>query len=159
MAESGSQQKIEAEKLCLLTGLTDRRHRQLAEQGWFPAPRDSEYLLVPTLQGMFRYYREAGQREKKNLVELKAGKLERENKKLDLEIAVTEKKMIAVKEVDALLLHIATLQKTILYQALEREMPAKGAGRSAGELTALGRGLADRLCEIFAEEETKWKWE
>ena len=52
------QQTITAEKLCALTGLTDRRHRQLAKEGYFPPPIKSQYQLTPTLVGMFRYYRE-----------------------------------------------------------------------------------------------------
>ena len=51
-------QTIAADKLCALTGLTDRRHRQLADQGFFPPPADGEYLLVPTLRGLFNFYRE-----------------------------------------------------------------------------------------------------
>lgn len=52
------QQTITAEKLCALTGLTDRRHRQLAKDGYFPQPAKGQYQLTPTLVGMFRYYRE-----------------------------------------------------------------------------------------------------
>jgi hypothetical protein len=49
---------IDAARLCVLTGLTDRRHRQLAKDGWFPAPNRGRYVLSTTLQGLFRYYRE-----------------------------------------------------------------------------------------------------
>lgn len=55
MAEA---QTISGERLCTLTGLSDRRHRQLAEQGYFPPPIKGQYQLTPTIQGMFRYYRE-----------------------------------------------------------------------------------------------------
>lgn len=55
MAET---QTITGERLCTLTGLSDRRHRQLAEQGYFPPPLKGQYQLTPTIQGMFRYYRE-----------------------------------------------------------------------------------------------------
>ena len=51
-------QTISGAQLCSLTGLTDRRHRQLAADGYFPSPIKGEYQLTPTLQGMFRYYRE-----------------------------------------------------------------------------------------------------
>lgn len=56
-------QLIHADKLEALTGLTDRRHRQLAKDGWFPPPKMSQYEMVPTLQGLFRYYREQGDKE------------------------------------------------------------------------------------------------
>ncbi len=51
-------QTIPAEQLCTLTGLSDRRHRQLAKDGYFPSPINGQYQLTLTLQGMFRYYRE-----------------------------------------------------------------------------------------------------
>lgn len=55
MAET---QTITADRLCALTGLKDDRHRQLAKQGYFPAPKKGLYQLTVTLQGLFRYYRE-----------------------------------------------------------------------------------------------------
>lgn len=55
MAEAST---ISAEKLCALTGLTDRRHRQLAREGYFPSPSKGLYQLTPTIAGIFRYYRE-----------------------------------------------------------------------------------------------------
>lgn len=51
-------QTISSEMLCTLTGLSDRRHRQLAKDGYFPPPINGQYQLTSTLQGMFRYYRE-----------------------------------------------------------------------------------------------------
>ena len=55
--EDAGGSEISAEKLCALSGLTDRRHRQLAKDGWFPPPVRGQYQLIPTLQGMFKYYR------------------------------------------------------------------------------------------------------
>ena len=51
-------QTISGEQLCTLTGLSDRRHRQLAKDGYFPPPMKGQYQLTLTLQGMFRYYRD-----------------------------------------------------------------------------------------------------
>jgi hypothetical protein len=55
---SDAAQTLSAERLCTLTGLTDRRHRQLAAEGYFPAPIKGQYQLTPTIQGMFRYFRD-----------------------------------------------------------------------------------------------------
>jgi len=54
-------QTIPADRLCSLTGLTDRRHRQLAKEGFFPPPVAGEYELAATIKGLFRFFREAGQ--------------------------------------------------------------------------------------------------
>jgi len=54
-----AEQTITSEKLCALTGLTDRRHRQLAKDGWFPPPIRGEYQLSPTVKGILKFYRTA----------------------------------------------------------------------------------------------------
>jgi hypothetical protein len=84
--------------------------------------------------------------------------------KIDEEIALLklkwakEMKTVADRaEVDSMLLHVATLQKTMLYQALEREFPPKCEGRTASEISLLGRELADRLCEVFNTSVESWK--
>lgn len=60
MSEKAS--TISAENLCKLTELTDRRHRQLARDGWFPNPVGGQYQLVPTIKGILKYYREGSHR-------------------------------------------------------------------------------------------------
>lgn len=50
---------IDGKTLSDLTGLSDRRHRQLAEAGHFPPPTRGKYDLVATLKGLFKYYRTA----------------------------------------------------------------------------------------------------
>jgi hypothetical protein len=50
-----SDETISADELCELTGLTDRRHRQLAKDGYFPPPARGRYKRTRTLQGLFKY--------------------------------------------------------------------------------------------------------
>ena len=58
MADSNS---ISITQLSKLSGLTDRRLRELASEGWFPKSNEGHYQLVPTIQGLLRYYREREQ--------------------------------------------------------------------------------------------------
>lgn len=44
-----------------LSGLTERRLRELAAEGWFPRANNGHFQLVPTIQGLLRYYRERDQ--------------------------------------------------------------------------------------------------
>lgn len=155
----GAVQTITADKLCVLTGLTDRRHHQIADEGYFPKPNRGEYALVPTIQGLFRYYRELSQKAKSKLVELNESKAESESKILRLKLAKEEKKSVDKSEVNALFLHVSTLQKTILYTKLERELAGRTVGRTAGEISAVGRSVADELAEIFTSEVAKWNEE
>lgn len=58
MADTGT---IAIAHLARLSGLTDRRLRELAVEGWFPKAVEGQYQLVPTIQGLLRYYREREQ--------------------------------------------------------------------------------------------------
>ena len=55
MADTGT---IDAAQLIRLSGLTDRRLRELAREGWLPVPDNGRYPLVGAIQGLLRYYRE-----------------------------------------------------------------------------------------------------
>ena len=55
MPEPGT---IDAPQLTRLSGLGERRLRELVEEGWLPAPERGRYPLVPAIQGLLRYYRE-----------------------------------------------------------------------------------------------------
>lgn len=57
-------QTISAAKLSALTGLSDRRHRELAKDGYFPPPTKGQYIVAPTVSGLFRYFRENHNRSK-----------------------------------------------------------------------------------------------
>lgn len=93
-------QTISADKLCALTGLTDRRHRQLAAQGFFPPPIESQYQLAPTIQGMFRYYREVSIRAKGTLNDSKLGKTEAERQLAELALKKANREVLPAKGVE-----------------------------------------------------------
>jgi hypothetical protein len=48
---------IHVDELVALTGLGDRRLRQLAHEGFFPVPEMNLYVTLPTLVGLIRFYR------------------------------------------------------------------------------------------------------
>ena len=58
MAEPGI---ISAPQLARLTGLNERRLRELAAESWIPKPVDGRYQLVPVIQGLLRFYRKREQ--------------------------------------------------------------------------------------------------
>src|SRR5438876_10743539 len=65
---------ITAEQLCSITGLTDRRHRQLATAGYFPPPILGRYQVGATLLGIIKHQRE--------LIQKKSTKLAKEQQAL-----------------------------------------------------------------------------
>ena len=151
------QDMITADRLCGLTGLTDRRHRQLAADGYFPAPVESMYQMDATVTGIFRFYREHNARTKEKLVNTKDEKTQKEIRLLDMKIEEQERQSVKRSEVSKLLLQVSSKQKAVLFAALEREYPGKVVGRTASEISAHGRALADRLCEVFAREVEQWQ--
>ena len=56
------EQTISGDALEKLTGLGDRRIRQLAKEGHFPPPVKGQYKLVKTVRGLFAYYQTMSQR-------------------------------------------------------------------------------------------------
>src|SRR4051812_24232522 len=75
MSEESKAGFVSGDKLHELTGLTDRRHRQLADLGDFPAPVRGQYEFKRTLQGLFRYYQEGTGDKKKETSAEKLRKL------------------------------------------------------------------------------------
>jgi hypothetical protein len=83
--------------------------------------------------------------------------LVKRNRLLDLEISKQERRVIERAAVDELLLHVASLQKVVLGQKLEREMPARTEGKSAAERVLIGRAILDEICGIFSSRATQWR--
>lgn len=98
-----------------------------------------------------------GNRVGKSRESLLTENLVKKNRLLDLEIANKERKSVDRGEVDSLLLHVAAMQKTVLFPALERELPPRAEGKTAAEIAILGREIGDRLCDVFTATIEAWK--
>ena len=101
----------------------------------------------------------AGNRTSDSREDLLKENLKKKNRLLDLQIAREERQSIDRTVVDQLFLRLASLQKTVLYQHLEKQMPAKAVGHGAAiePMQKLGREIADALCEIFNQEMDRWQ--
>lgn len=86
---------ISKEDLSRLTGLTDRRHRQLAEAGYFPGPIDGTWRLFPVVEGLLRYYRTSADRKSDILA-----KEELRKTKADADVAEMRRDKMAGRLVD-----------------------------------------------------------
>lgn len=53
------------EEFSSLTGLTDKQHRQLAKEGWFPPPEDGRWKTSPCIRGCSTYYRGMAERNER----------------------------------------------------------------------------------------------
>jgi len=91
---------ISAEQLCALTGLTDKRHRQLAKDGFFPPPIKGEYQFRETINGMFRYYREMTKRARGSLAEQQLAKAKADRELAELEVARQRREVVPTADVE-----------------------------------------------------------
>lgn len=149
--------KLAAETLEAWTGLTDRRHRQIAEEGYFPAPVGGVYDLAKTVAGMIAFYRDQAEKAKGRITDLKQQNLEKQNRRLDIEIKRIEGEMIEMRDVDQAFMRAGLLLKSILFSALEQELPAKAAGRTPEEIRLIARDIGDRMCDCFKDVRDEWK--
>ena len=91
--------KISGEELCSITGLSDRRHRQLAEEGYFPPPIKGQYQFEATLQGMFQHFRDQLNRGQDELSIERLRKTRAEANLAELRLARERKESLDAKSV------------------------------------------------------------
>lgn len=117
-----TEQTISADALCRLTGLTDRRHRQLAKEGWFPSPIESQYQTVKTLQGLFRYFQ---QRDFGRLRQLKEDREAEKLRKDRVEADLAEQKVSTKAELESAMTRFVMQLKAkqmVMPRSLSREL-------------------------------------
>ena len=148
--------KISGAELCALTGLTDRRHRQLASAGFFPPPLRGEYQLTPTVQGLFRHFREQlAQRSGKKEKELESlAAVKRQTAEFDL--AQKRGLYVLKSEIGPALRNLSLHQRAKLQFKLENEVAPNLVGLHALEIRAKISKAVDEICELFKEGTSQW---
>ena len=151
MPDEPKEQTISSDALEKLTGLSDRRHRQIAKLGFFPPPKNGVYLLSPTIRGMFVYYRGLNQNETREL------KLREEHRKLKLINDFKEGKLIPIETVKHV--HSRTLARVdqVIEQKLSNEYPSAVAGLDVPQARVYGKRLGDQLREEFQKLNQLWQ--
>ena len=142
---------IASAQLCNLTHLTDRRHRQLAKDGYFPSPVRGKYQFVATIQGVFTYYQQRSESEIGDKVKFEA---HRKLKLLNDQKAGT---LIEVATMEKEIHEIASGQLKILRQKLENEYPIAVAGMDPAQARIYGKRLVDEICASMRALDTKSK--
>jgi hypothetical protein len=102
---------VTAETLCQFTSLTDQRHRQMAQAGCFPPPKQGYYQLEPTIQGLLKYYRERNDKTKKSISDERFKKLRAERKMAELQLEKLTDKVLDADEVKSEWLNIILIAR------------------------------------------------
>lgn len=130
-----------AKQLAEFLDITDRRVRQLADEGIVVKAARDRYLLKASVQRYCRYLKNLREGDdSKKSEETKLTKVRAESQEFDL--AVKRKEFYPAKEVDQALLHAATTLTTMQDGAAARIASTLGGGG------ALRRKLIDEFAEI-----------
>lgn len=145
------QETIHGDELEKLTGLSDRRHRQIAKAGYFPPPVKGMYQLVATLRGMFKYYQES------TTSTMKEKKIAEEHRKLFLANEETEGRLTDTDLLSKQIGPALSAFKDLLYQKLGNEIPISMAGVDVPQARIIGNRYAGELLEKMQAAFRKWK--
>src|SRR3954470_22620600 len=110
---------ISSEKLCALTGLSDRRHRQLAKEGFFPPPNRGKYQAWPAITGLFKYHREQLAKKDDTLAAERAKYMKARREKAEIETAIMKGEYYKADNVSAKQRNIFLHQQAMLKVKLE----------------------------------------
>ena len=139
---------ITGEKLESFTGLTDRRHRQIAKAGYFPPPKDGMYDGNLAIRGVFKYYSETRGDDTRNLAEEKYMKLRADRQLAELKLSEGQKSVIPIAAVTDYLSRLSAKWDQLLTQKLETEIPARLVGKDIVAARAEARVVHDEIREI-----------
>jgi hypothetical protein len=148
---------ISAEQLCSYTGLTDRRHRQLAAAGFFPPPILGRYQAGKTLLGIIRYQRELIQKKSNKLAKEQIALTKARRETAQEELAKMRGEYIEKAVVGPALRNVSLHQRAVLQRLLEQELAPKLAGLTTLEMILpLVKGAVDTVCAVFRERVAGW---
>jgi len=147
---------LSAEKLCAITGLTDRRHRQLAQAGYFPAPIKGRYQGGPTLVGLLRYFKERADKKDDTLAQEQTAYLQAKRMLAQEELAQFRGQYVRVAELGPALRNVSLHQRAVLQRRLEQELAPNLVGKTTLEILSLVRSAVDDICAIFREGTKQW---
>jgi hypothetical protein len=147
---------ISARDLCELTGLSDRRHRQLAEKGYFPPPIRGEYQRAETIEGLFKHFREL-LAKKDDTLRKEQQKLTRAKREIAQEkLAAIRNEYVRKEEIGPALRNISLHQRSVLQAKLENEIAPNISGLTPVEVRARLAAAVDEICRIFQEGVKSW---
>lgn len=148
--------RISAKELSEITGLTDRRHRQLATEGFFPPPARGEYHLKKTFVGIARYYREQLHKKGDSVAAERKAYARARRIKVEKETAILDGEYVKREEVGPILKNLALHQRAALQNKLENELSIKLAGLDPIEIRRRMAEAVDELCRMFQSATSKW---
>jgi len=148
---------IDGDTLRSLTGLTDRRHRQMSDEGFFPKPINGLYQYAPTLRGILRFYREWKDRAAGDLASQKLKKLSAEAALAELKLEVQRGETMPLDEMGEFVARLAARWEQLLKLKLEVEAPPRLIGKDIVATRAELRKVHAEIREVCNSGIDEWK--
>jgi hypothetical protein len=140
-----------------LTGLTDRRLRQLAKAGYFPPPERGQYQYAATIRGLFKYYREDHHNTSRTLNDAKLSKLKADAEMSKLKVQQARKETIPRQQVSEFLRAWAAKLDLLLTAELENNVPNLVLGLSIADIRREMVACHDRIREMTHRGFRTWE--
>ena len=147
---------ISGEQLCAITGVTDRRHRQLATAGYFPPPIRGHYQVGKTLVGIIKYQREQLKKKNDKLAKEQLGLTKAKRELAQEALAEQRGKYVSKSEIGPALRNISLHQRAVLQRKFEQELGPQLAGLTTLEILEKIRPAVDEICTLFREGVSGW---
>lgn len=132
---------FESLELLLGSGLTDRRFRQLAEEGWFPKKVNGKYNLAETIRGYCKYLEDTDE----DLKCIKQKIEDEKHRKIKRENDLSDELLVEMSAVVSEFRKVAEPIKALLRQKLENEYPLAVAGIDVPQARIYGKRLGDDI--------------
>ena len=147
---------LTGDQLEILTGLTDRRLRQLAKAGYFPAPVKGKYQQTTTIRGLFKYYREDHNQSAKTLNDAKLTKLKADAEMAQLKLAEAKRDVIRRDVVSTFLRSWVAKFDLLLTAEMENNLPPVLLGQPIDMMRDEMRQCHDRLRQATQRGMVQW---
>ena len=138
-----------------LTGLTDRRHRQLAEKGYFRPPARGEYG-EDAIPGLFKYFLEQLRKKNEALAKEQLELTRAKREKVQEELKVLRDEYVKKSEIGPALRNLSLHQRAALQFKLENQLAPGLTGKKPAEVLEEVRRAVDDICRVFEEGTRTW---
>lgn len=147
---------ISADKLCELTGLSDRRHRQLAKDGYFPPPLRGQYQANATIAGLFKHFQELLHKKNDSLAVIEERLKTAKAEMAEEELAAFRKRYVLKEEIGPALRNVSLHMRATLQLKFENEVAPSLAGLKPLEIRTRIQTAVDAVCLIFEKGIRSW---
>ena len=135
-----------------ICNLTERRLRQLAQDGKIPQPTGGRWPMVETIQRLFGFYQQHGP----ELSAEKLRKLRAERRMKEMQADKEAGRLLDRSVICPALRNLAMNQRAALQNKFEVEMPAKLTGLDPITIRARMAEAVDQICDMFQQSTRKW---